>query len=93
MNLIALRNEMAEIGSEDRPESHAVDRLDEIDFPMLVLVGALDDAFMIKAGEYLADHVAGAQHILMPGTAHLPMLEQPDAFNRHVLGFLAGIEH
>jgi pimeloyl-ACP methyl ester carboxylesterase len=37
----------------------------------------------------LESGIAGAQKVVMQGTAHLPNMEQPVAFNRIVRNFLA----
>ena len=38
----------------------------------------------------MADHIAGAQKVKLPDTAHMLNMEQPDKFNGIVLAFLAG---
>jgi len=40
----------------------------------------------------LAGGIPGAERALLPGTAHLPNMEQPEAFNRVVLEFLAKVD-
>jgi 3-oxoadipate enol-lactonase len=69
-------------------EPPAVDRLREIHVPTLVIVGDLDFSDVIAAMNLLAERVAGAQKIVIPGTAHMINLEQPDRFNAAVLAFL-----
>jgi pimeloyl-ACP methyl ester carboxylesterase len=36
----------------------------------------------------MEDNISGARKIVMPGTAHLPNMEFPKAFNAHVQAFL-----
>jgi len=67
----------------------AVDRLSEIRVPTLVIYGDLDFTDVPQAMDYLAANVAGAQKVLMPGTAHLPSMEQPAQFTQTVLDFLS----
>jgi 3-oxoadipate enol-lactonase len=67
----------------------AVGRLGEIRAPTLVIDGELDQPHSRHGCRLLADGVPGARYVLMPGVAHLPPLEQPEAFVREVAGFLA----
>jgi pimeloyl-ACP methyl ester carboxylesterase len=54
-------------------------------------VGNFDTTYIQAASLYLTQQVAGARRAVMPGTAHLPNMEQPDVFN-HILGeFLAAL--
>ncbi len=66
----------------------AVGRLDEIRAPTLVVDGELDQPHSRQGCRLLADGVPGARYVLMPGVAHLPPLEQPEAFVREVTDFL-----
>jgi pimeloyl-ACP methyl ester carboxylesterase len=43
----------------------------------------------IAAGEWIRDHVPGAELVLFERSGHCPMLEEPDAFNALVAGFVA----
>lgn len=87
MNLIALLAP-SDQGSEQPLEPPAVDRLDEIGVPTLVIVGDLDTPKTLAAADLLAQQIKGAQKVIIKGTAHLPNMEQPEEFNRHVLAFL-----
>jgi pimeloyl-ACP methyl ester carboxylesterase len=87
MNLIALSTP-EDSGIEESLEPAAANRLDEIHVPTLVVIGDLDTPRTIAAAELLAKTVRGAQKLVMPGTAHLPNMEQPAEFNRQVLSFL-----
>ncbi len=91
MNLIALRNDAAGLGDEERPPDGA-GRLGEIMAPLLAIASDLDDPDFIRAAEFAEAHVAGARMTVINGAAHLPSLEQPEAFNRVVLGFLDSLE-
>ena len=68
----------------------AIGRLGEVRVPTLVVVGALDDPELLRAGEVLKAGIAGAEHVIIQGAAHVPNLEKPEAFNRVVVKFLAG---
>jgi pimeloyl-ACP methyl ester carboxylesterase len=90
MNGIALANEAAGLGDEERPPDGA-GRLSEIQAPFLAIAGDLDDPDFIRAGEYAAAHIARSRTAVIHGAAHLPSMERPDEFNRVVLDFLAPI--
>jgi pimeloyl-ACP methyl ester carboxylesterase len=55
--------------------------------PVLVVVGA-DDAFDGGAGRRMADLVAGAELVVVPGAGHTPNIEQPIVFDRALGNFL-----
>jgi 3-oxoadipate enol-lactonase len=61
--------------------------------PVLAVVGDLDLVHIRARTEELASRIAGARLVVMEGAAHLPALEQPDAFAallREFLGRPAG---
>lgn len=89
-NQIALGWEVQEL-DDDQPFSDSVERLGEIHVPMLVMWGDVDVARALAAGAYMAATIANAQKHIMAGTAHMPNMERPEAFNRVVLGFLTGV--
>jgi 3-oxoadipate enol-lactonase len=64
-------------------------RLGEIRAPALALVGEEDVEDMHALAERFAREIPGARRVTIAGAAHLPSLEQPDAFDGHVLPFLA----
>ncbi|HVC32088.1 MAG TPA: alpha/beta fold hydrolase [Chloroflexota bacterium] len=69
-------------------EPPAVERLGEIRVPTLVVVGDLDFTGVVAAMALLGERVAGARHVVVPGTAHMVSMEQPERFNGMVLEFL-----
>jgi len=82
------------------PERQAVDRLGpsvgrpvgpELRTPTLVLVGELDIPDFQIIAEVLAGNIAGARLKVIADSGHIPPLEQPQAFNRALLGFLGGL--
>ncbi len=66
----------------------SITRLHTVSCPTLVIAGSLDDAELLRGNVLLAEQIPHAQRIIMQGVAHLPNMEQPDAFNQTVLGFL-----
>jgi 3-oxoadipate enol-lactonase len=72
-----------------QPQWQAIDRLDEIRAPTLVLVGEDDLPDFRLIAEILAANIATARREVIVDAGHLLNLEQPEAFNRALLGFLA----
>jgi pimeloyl-ACP methyl ester carboxylesterase len=70
------------------PAPATLDRLGEIAAPTLVLVGALDTGYL-RAAEVMAARIPGAKSATIESAGHCVNIEQADAFNRAVLGFLA----
>jgi 3-oxoadipate enol-lactonase len=61
--------------------------LSKITAPTLVIAGKYDPATTLEAGEFIKEHVPGAQ-IAVLDAAHISNLEQPQAYAETVLGFL-----
>ena len=87
MNLIALKTP-EDLGDEQALVPAAVNRLDEIHAPTLVLTGEMDTPKTLAAVELLARQIPGAKKVSIAGAAHVPNMEQVEAFNDHVLSFL-----
>ena len=60
------------------------DRLPQIEVPALVLAGELDILAPPRYGRIVADQLPNATFEVMPGEAHQPFQESPDAFNARV---------
>jgi 3-oxoadipate enol-lactonase len=65
------------------------DRLPGITIPTLVVVGADDPATTVEMAQTIHQRVAGSELAILKNAAHLSNVEQADAFNEAVLGFLA----
>lgn len=79
-----------EDGAERQPlDPPALSRLAKIHVPTLVLIGDHDVPDMLTIANLLAIGITGAEKIVIPGTAHLPNLEQVDQFNHIILDFLS----
>jgi 2-succinyl-6-hydroxy-2,4-cyclohexadiene-1-carboxylate synthase len=61
-------------------------RLGQIDAPALLIVGSLDEKFC-RIGRAMDGAMPRARLAVVPGAGHAVHLEQPDEFNRLVLGF------
>ncbi len=68
-------------------DARVIDSLPAIAVPTLVLVGAEDRPFL-AAADYMAERIPGATKVVLAGAGHASNLDQPEAFNRSVLGFL-----
>jgi pimeloyl-ACP methyl ester carboxylesterase len=86
MNGVTLHH--PEIG-EERKIPAAYPRLGQLAMPVLVVWGDLDFEHIQRRSAHIAATAPKAQSFLMPGTAHLPNLEQPAAFIARLKGFLA----
>jgi len=87
MNRLALQTP-EDLGDEQPLDPPAADRLGSIRVPTLVITGDLDTPKTLAAADFITHHVAGARRVTVTGTAHMPNMEQPEEFNRHVLSFL-----
>lgn len=63
--------------------------LSKITVPTLVIAGKYDPATTLAAGEFIKEHVPGAQ-IAVLGAAHISNLEQPQLYAATALKFLLG---
>jgi pimeloyl-ACP methyl ester carboxylesterase len=64
-------------------------RLGEVTVPTLVVVGEEDFPDFRLIADLLASNITRAKQIVLPGCGHIPPMEDPDAFNRILLKFLA----
>ena len=72
-------------------EPPAISRLSEIHVPTLIVVGDKDVRDILTIADILEKGIAGAQKVVIPGTAHHLNMEKPGEFNRVVLDFLGGM--
>lgn len=68
------------------------DRLSAIKLPTVVIVGEDDPGTPVAASRVIADNIKGARLEIIPSAAHLSNLEQPEAFNRALSGFLTKVK-
>ena|SRR6185312_2141828 len=72
-------------------DARVISSLPEIKVPSLVLVGANDTPFL-AASDYMAAKIPGAKKVVLPNAGHAANIDQPEAFNAAVLGFLADLQ-
>jgi pimeloyl-ACP methyl ester carboxylesterase len=68
--------------------NYTEEQLGAITTPILVLDGEEEEAIDINHTELMAELIPDAELILMPGTGHFAMFEQPEEFNQIVLEYL-----
>lgn len=71
-------------------DSRAIESLEHVHVPTLILVGANDQPFL-NACDYMAKKIPGARHVVLPDAGHAANIDQPAAFNGGVSDFLAGL--
>ncbi len=87
MNAIALQNEKL-LGKAIPAPVSAAERITELQLPVLIVVGDLDEEYIARAASFMEENISGARKVVMRGTAHLPNMEFPKEFNAHVQEFL-----
>jgi pimeloyl-ACP methyl ester carboxylesterase len=93
MNRLALSHEARGLGQRlPDTETPAAERLDEIKFPILALVGEHDNAYAHAAADYLVKKVPAARKSILQDAAHLANMDHPDQFQNTVRSFLNEIE-
>ncbi len=89
MNMIPLQVP-AHLWEQELPlVPRAIERLENIQQPTLIVIGDLDIPASLERVEILATRLPTAQLVVMPDTAHLPSMEAPVHFHHHVDAFLA----
>ena len=70
------------------PQIDVTRRLKEITCPTLVIVGEQDPGTPVAMAREIHDATPGSELVIIPSAAHLSNIEQPQAFNAALLGFL-----
>jgi pimeloyl-ACP methyl ester carboxylesterase len=64
-----------------------IESLPGIEVPSIVVVGADDEPFLV-ATDYMAAKIPGAVKVVIPDAGHAANMDQPEAFNEAITGFL-----
>ena len=64
------------------------ERLEDIKVPTMVIAGEIDAPIPPARLKVYRDRIPGAKWAVIPGAAHLPNFEKPEAFNEALAGFL-----
>jgi 3-oxoadipate enol-lactonase len=71
------------------PKIDVTARLKEIACPIQVIVGEQDAGTPVAMSREIHEAAPGSELVIIPNASHLSNLEQPEAFNRALIGFLA----
>jgi pimeloyl-ACP methyl ester carboxylesterase len=78
---------MAARGMLTQHDARVIESLPQIGVPALVIIGA-DDKPFLAAADYMAAKIPGARKLVIAQAGHMVNIDQPDAFNSAVLGFV-----
>ena len=67
----------------------AVERLNELQIPVQIMVGDLDLEEKVAMAGRLEKEIPGSKKVVIPGVAHMLNMERPELFNTAVLDFLS----
>jgi pimeloyl-ACP methyl ester carboxylesterase len=71
-------------------DSRVMESLPSITAPTLIVVGAMDTAFL-DAADVMAAKIPNATKVVLDSAGHAANVDQPEAFNQTVLRFLASV--
>jgi pimeloyl-ACP methyl ester carboxylesterase len=72
-------------------DARVISSLPDIQVPSIVVVGA-DDKPFLAASDYMAAKIPNARKVVIPDAGHAANIDQPEAFNAAILGFLADLK-
>lgn len=92
MNRQALAHEVKQMGKRlPNTQTPAFDRLSDLKNPVLIMVGAHDTPYILAAADYMVEKIPSAQKVVIEDAAHLPSMDHPAEFQRHVSHFLEAL--
>ena len=68
------------------------DKISAIKIPTIAIVGEDDPGTPVAAHKVITEKIAGSTLVILKSAAHLSNMEQPDAFNTALSGFLASVK-
>lgn len=90
MNRLALAHEAKGLGKRlPNIQPPAAQRLHELKLPVLIIVGAHDIPYMLAAADHMAEHITGAEKVVIQDAAHLPNMDKPSEFQRIISACLS----
>ena len=79
--------------SPDKPkEKQAIDRLNEIQVPTLVILGEFESIGMHAVADALTYGICDAEKVVIHGAGHMANMDEPNAFNSALLQFLEKVD-
>ncbi len=92
MDRLALSHEVKGLGkSLPNAEIPASDRLENLNIPVLIIVGSHDTPYILAATDYMKEKIKSAIKITIEDAAHLPNMDKPQEFQKIVKKFLSSI--
>jgi len=92
MNRTALGHEVKELGERQADtDLPAFERLNEIDIPVLIIVGSQDIPYIHAAADYMDEGFKNSRVVIIEDAAHLPNMDQPVKFQRILTDFLSDL--
>ena len=92
MNRLALAHEVKKLGQRiPNTETPAFERLGGLNIPVLVIVGAHDNAYILGAADYMIEKIPAARKVIIEDAAHLPNMDQHQEFQGIVQDFLESL--
>lgn len=92
MNRLALSHEIKGLGTRlPNTETPAFDRLENLNIPVLIVVGSQDTPYILAAADYMKEKIKSAIKITLEDAAHLPNMDKPQEFQKVVEKFLSKI--
>lgn len=92
MNYLALLHEVKQLGKRlPNTETPAVEQLKELSLPVLIVVGVHDTPYTLAAADYMERQIKFSRKVTIEDAAHLPNMDQPDAFQEIIEGFLESL--
>jgi pimeloyl-ACP methyl ester carboxylesterase len=89
MNRLALAHETKNLGKrQPDAEKPAVEQLDDLKIPVLVVTGVHDTPYILAASDFMAERLPNVRREMMADAAHLPNLDHPDVFQALLASFL-----
>ena len=92
MNRLALAQEVKKLGKRlPNTVTPAAERLQDLDLPVLIIVGSHDTPYILAAADVMAEKLRSARKVIIEDAAHLPNMDQPDEFQRILQDFLENL--
>ena len=92
MNRLALAHDARNLGERlADAETPAVERLNDVKMPVLVILGENDVPFMQAAADLMVQKIPSARKVVIEDAAHLPNLEHPEQFEQILRAFLGEV--
>ena len=69
----------------------AITRLETVNCPTLIVAGSLDNHEILRAAEVMVTRIPGARKVILEGSGHVPIYEQPENSSALLLEFLSKV--